>query len=113
MSDMMKDFRELIMVDVKDLTNENMKDFMRKMAVSISNDIKATTKESMKTTNNKQQISLSPNSQLELITQDTPQPSPRVVELNDLIEEMDIEKTPIRGKPQHLSMKTRTKTSKK
>ena len=82
------------MVDVKDLMNENMKDFMREMAVSISNDIKATMKESMKTTNNEQQISLTPNSQPELITQDTPHPSPRVAELNDLIEEMDIGKSP-------------------
>ena len=82
------------MVDVKDLMNEKMKNFMREMAVSISNDIKETMKESMKTTNNEQQISLTPTSQPELITKDIPQPSPRVAELNDLIEEMDIGKSP-------------------
>lgn len=73
---MMEDLRESIMVDVKDLMNENTKE--REMVVSIINDIKATMKESMETTNNEQQISLTPNSQPELITQDTPQPSPRV-----------------------------------
>ena len=69
-----------------------MKELMREMVVSISNDIKEPMKESMKTKNNEQQISLTPNSQPELITQDTPQLSPRVEELNDLIEEMDIKK---------------------
>ena len=69
---MMKDLRESIMMDVKDILNKNMKEFMREMAVSISNDIKATMKESMKTTNNEHQISLTLNSQPELITQDTP-----------------------------------------
>jgi len=38
------------------------------------------------------QTNLTPNSQPELITQDTPQPSPRVEELNSLIDEMDIKK---------------------
>ena len=37
MFDMMKDLRESIMVDVKDLLNENMEEFVREMAVSISN----------------------------------------------------------------------------
>ena len=69
-----------------------MKELMREMVASISNDIKEPMKESMKTKNNEQKISLTPNSQPELITQDTPPPSPRVAELNDLIEEMDIEK---------------------
>ena len=92
-TDMMKDLRESIMVDVKDLMHEDMKEFMREMAVSISKDIKATMKESMKTMN-----SLTPSSQPELITQGTPQLSPRVVELNDLIQEMDIEKTPNKRK---------------
>ena len=98
----MKDLRESIMVDVKYLMNENMnenmKEFMREVAVSIINDIRATMKESMKITNNDQQINLTPNSQPELITQDTPQPTPRVAELNDLIEEMDIEKNPNKRK---------------
>ena len=109
----MKDLRESIMVNVKYLMNENMKAFMREVDVSIINDIRATMKESMKITNNDQQINLTPNSQPELITQDTPQPTPRVAELNDIIEEMDIEKTLIRQRHQHNPMKTRTKTSKK
>ena len=41
---------------------------------------------------------LTPNSQLEPITQDTPQQTPRVEELNNLIDEMDIEKTPNKRK---------------
>ena len=77
---------------MKDLLNENMKEFMREMDVSISNDIKTMMKESMKTMNNEQQIRVTPNSQPKLITQDTPQPSPRVAELNDLIEEINIVK---------------------
>ena len=82
-----------------------MKELMREMTASIRNDIKATMKKSMNTKNNEQQISLTPNSQPELITQDTPQLSPRVEELNDLIEEMKFEKNPTRGNPQYLLMK--------
>ena len=67
----------------------------------------------MKTTNNKQHMILTPNSQPELITQDTPQLSPRVSKLKDLIEEMDTEKKLMRGKHQQFPMKTRTNTSKK
>ena len=51
------------------------------------------------------QTNLTPNSQPELITQDTPQPSSRVEELNNLIDRMDIEKIPIKGKLQHLPTK--------
>ena len=90
-----------------------MKEFMREIAVSISNDIKATMKESMKTTNNEHQISLTSNSLPELITQDTQQPSSRVSKLTDIIEEMDIEKKTMGEKHQHLTMKIRTKKSKK
>ena len=41
---------------------------------------------------------LTPNSQPEPITQDTPQQTPRVEELNNLIDEMDIEKPPNKRK---------------
>ena len=44
MSDMMKDLRESIMIDVKYLMNENMKECMREMTASIGNDIITTIK---------------------------------------------------------------------
>ena len=71
---MMKDLRESIMADVKDLMNENRKECMREIAASIRNDIKATMKESMNIKKDEQQMTLTPNSQPELITQDIPQP---------------------------------------
>ena len=83
------------MIDVKDLMNENIKQFMREMTVSIRNDIKVTKRESMNTKKEVQQIILTLNSQPELITQDTTQPSARVEELNYLIEEINVEKPPI------------------
>ena len=43
-------------------------------------------------------VNLTLNSQLELITQDRSQQPPRVEELNNLIDEMDIEKTPNKRK---------------
>ena len=92
---MIKDLRESIMIDVKDLMNENIKQFMREMTVSIRNDIKVTKRESMNTKKEVQQIILTLNSQPELITQDTTQPSARVEELNYLIEEINVEKPPI------------------
>ena len=95
MSNMIKDLRESIMIDVKDLMNENTKQFMREMTVSIRNDIKVTKRESMNTKKEVQQIILTLNSQPELITQDTTQPSARVEELNYLIEEINVEKPPI------------------
>ena len=49
---MIKDLRESIMVDVKDLMNKNMKELMREMTVSIRNDINATMKESTNTKSN-------------------------------------------------------------
>ena len=48
----------------------------------------------MNTKAEESQTNLTPNSQPELFTQDTSQPSPRVEELNNLIDEMDIEKNP-------------------
>lgn len=75
--------------------NENIKQFMREMTVSIRNDIKVTKRESMNTKKEVQQIILTLNSQPELITQDTTQPSARVEELNYLIEEINVEKPPI------------------
>jgi len=98
MSSMMKDLRESIMVDVKDLVNENMKEFMREITMNLRNDITATIKETMTTKNNNSTMHLTPNSQPEPITQDTPQQTPRVEELNNLIDEMDIEKSPNKRK---------------
>ena len=48
----------------------------------------------MNTNKEKIKIDITPNLQPDLITQDTPQQTPRVEELNNLIEEVDIEKTP-------------------
>ena len=89
MSGMMKDLRESIMVDVKDMVNENMKEFMRGITMSLRNDIQVTLKDTMNTNNEEMKIDLTPNSQPELITQYTPQQTPRVEELNNLIEEID------------------------
>ena len=90
---MMKDLRDSIMIDAKDMVNKNMKEFMREILMSLRNDIKATLKETMETNNDESKMDITPHSQPELITQDTPQQTPRVEELNSLIEEMDIEKT--------------------
>ena len=62
MKDMMKDLRDFIMVDVKDLLNENMKEFMRKMTASLRNNIIATMKDIINTTKGEQQVNLTPNS---------------------------------------------------
>ena len=94
MSGMMKDLRDSIMVDVKDIMNEKMKEFMREITMSLRNDIKETLKDAMNTNKEKIKIDITPNLQPDLITQDTPQQTPRVEELNNLIEEVDIEKTP-------------------
>ena len=66
---------------------------MREMTVSLRNDIIATMKDTVHITKVAQQVNLTPNSQPEMITQDTPQQPPRVEELNNLINEMDIEMT--------------------
>ena len=66
---------------------------MQEFAVSIRSNIKESIKESMNAKAEENRMNLTPNSQPELITQDTPQPSPRVEELNSLIDEMDIKKT--------------------
>ena len=91
----MKDLRQFIIVDVKEIMNENIKEFMKQMTVSMRSNIV----ESMNTEpmiNN--QTNLSPMSQLEPITQDSPHLTPPVEDLNDLIEEMEIETTPKKRK---------------
>ena len=61
----MKDLRQSIMADVKELTNEKMTEFMKKKAVSIKRNIV----ESMKTqTGINNQTNLTPMSQPEPIT---------------------------------------------
>ena len=52
----------------------------------------------MNTNKEEIKIALTPNSQPELITQDTPQQTLKVEELNNLIEDMDTEKTPNKKK---------------
>ena len=65
---------------------------MQEYAVSIRSNITESIKVTMNTNAEEHQTKLTPNSQLELITQDISQPSPRVEELNNLIDKMDIEK---------------------
>ena len=55
------------MVDVKDLLNENMKEFMREMTASLSN-ITSTMKDTINTKKSEEQVNITPNSQPELIT---------------------------------------------
>ena len=52
----------------------------------------------METKKDESKMNITPHSQPELITKDTPQQTPRVEELNNLIDEMDIEKTPNKRK---------------
>ena len=68
-----------------------MKEFMKKMTVSIRSNIV----ESMNTQKMiHHQTNLALKSQPEPITQDSPHPTPQIEDLNNLIEEIDIEKTP-------------------
>ena len=111
---MMKDLRESIMVDVKDMMDENMKEFMREIATSVRNDIKETLKDAIITKGEESKVDLTPNSQPEPITQDTPQQTPRDEQLNNLIEEMKIGKKNLtRGNHQHYLKKLKTKKTKK
>lgn len=84
----MKDLRQSIMIDVKDLMNKNMIEFMKEMKVSLrSNVVESINTQHIINT----QINLTPMSQPELITKDSLHPIPQVEALNNLIEEMDIE----------------------
>ena len=47
MKDRMKDLTDSIVVDVNDLLNENMKEFMRQMTVSLRNDMTEIMKDSI------------------------------------------------------------------
>ena len=98
MSVMTKDLRDSIMVDVKDMMDENLKEFMREISTSVRNDINKTLKEVLTTKIEDRKLDLTPNSQPEPITQDTLQLTPRAVQLNNLIEEMEIEKKPNKRK---------------
>ena len=97
------------MVDVKDMMDENMKEFMREIATSVRNDIKETLKDAMITKKEEIKLDLTPNLQQESITEDTPQQTLRDEQLNNLIEEMEIEKNLTRGKHQHHMKKLKTK----
>ena len=74
-SDMIKDLREFILVDTKELLNENMKEFMKVITHNIEISIYASLP-SLVVRNI--QTTLTLNSQLEPITQDTPQTIPMV-----------------------------------
>ena len=99
---MMNYLRESIMVDVKDLLNENIKEFMKEIYLSVKSTIDVSIPS--RVVGNMHNF-LSLNSQLEPITQDITQPTSRVEDLNNLIDEMDIEKTPINERHQHLPAK--------
>ena len=47
MSVMINDIRKSITVDVKDMMNENMKEFMREVTMSVRNDIRKTLKDTI------------------------------------------------------------------
>ena len=81
-------------MDVQELMNENMKLLMKEMAVSIRNNIVDTmkTQRTIKETTN-----VTPISPTELITQSSHR-TPQVEELNNLIYNMDIEKSPNKRK---------------
>ena len=97
------------MMDVQELMNENMKVLMKEMAVNIRHNIIDT----MKTqTTIKETTNLTPISPTEPITQ-SPQPIPQVEEPNNLIEDMDIEKSQIKVRHQRLPMKMKRKKKKK
>ena len=53
------------------------------------------------------QTNITPNSQLELITQDIPDPGPMIRNSNDLINEIDIEKNTNKRKAQTLFIETK------
>ena len=72
---MIKDLREFILVDTKELLNENMKEFMKVITHNIEISIYASLP-SLAVRNI--QTTLTLNSQLEPITQDTPQTIPMV-----------------------------------
>ena len=71
---------------------------MHEITMSVRNDIKETLKDAMTTKKEERKIALTPNSQPESITQNISQQTPRNEELNNLADEMDIEKTPNKRK---------------
>ena len=71
---MMKDLRQSIIVDFKEIMNENIKEFMKEMRVSMKINIV----ESMNTqTMINNQTRITPMSQPEPITHDSPHPTPQ------------------------------------
>ena len=93
---MMTDLRKSIMVDVNHLMEEKMNQSMKAMAVSIRSNV-VDSMNIHKTINI--QTNLTQLSQPEPITQDFPNTTLQVEDLNSLIEEMDVEKTPNKRKP--------------
>ena len=91
---MIKDLRTTIMMDVQEIMNENMKVLMKEMAVSIKQNIVDTM--NIKTTI-KGKTNLTPISPTAPITQ-SPQPSTQVDDINNLTEDMNIERTPNKRK---------------
>ena len=74
-SDMMKDIHESIMVDAKELLNENMKECLKQITYNVKNTIDVAIPPLVV---RNIQTTLTPSSQLTPITQDTPQPTLRI-----------------------------------
>ena len=91
--DMMKDLRKTIMVDVKAIMNENMKHLMKEMVVSIRHNII----DAMNTQKPNSTTILTPTNSPKIITQ-SPNPTIQQDELNNISEDMDIEKSPNKRK---------------
>lgn len=87
----MTDLRKYILMDVKHIMEENMKQLTKEMAVSIRRNV-VDSMNIHKTLNI--QTNLTPLSQPEPIIQNFPNPTPQVEDLNNLIEEMVIENIP-------------------
>ena len=88
--DMMKDLHESIMIDVKDLLYENLKESTNKITHSVKLRIdEASTPLISKTI----QTTLTHNSKILPIIQDTLDLTPEVENSNNLLDDMDIEKT--------------------
>ena len=91
---MVNDLRQSIIVDVKELMNEDRKEFIKKTVFSIRSNIVDPMSEIILN----KQTNLTPMSQPEPINQDSPHSTPQVEDLNNLIEEIDIENSPNKRK---------------
>ena len=99
---MTKDLRESIMVDIKGIMNDNMKELMKEITVTVKskNIVESMKKQAV----NNNQTNLTPTSQQEQSPK-THHKQQLEKYLNNIIEEIDIERRSIKEKHQHLSAK--------